>query len=67
MAEVVRRIDDYPRPMKVLTATSETQGARDNDFEWTIEGELVGSKRPVPKMNATPTAADAGAVGRSPA
>jgi hypothetical protein len=27
--------------MKVLTATAETQGARDNDFDWTIDGELV--------------------------
>jgi hypothetical protein len=27
--------------MKILTATSQTQGARDNDFDWTIEGELV--------------------------
>jgi hypothetical protein len=27
--------------MKVFTATSETQGLRDNDFSWTVEGELV--------------------------
>jgi hypothetical protein len=27
--------------MKVLTATSETQGWRDNDFCWTVENELV--------------------------
>lgn len=27
--------------MKVLTATRETQGWRDNDFSWTVEGELV--------------------------
>jgi hypothetical protein len=27
--------------MKVLTATNETQGWRDNDFCWTVEGELV--------------------------
>ncbi len=27
--------------MKVLTATSQTQGWRDNDFCWTVEGELV--------------------------
>ena len=27
--------------MKVLTATSRTQGQRDNDFHWCIEGELV--------------------------
>jgi hypothetical protein len=27
--------------MKVLSATSETQGWRDNDFCWTVEGELV--------------------------
>jgi hypothetical protein len=27
--------------MKVLTATTATQGARDNDFDWAIEGELV--------------------------
>lgn len=27
--------------MKVLTATRETQGWRDNDYCWTIEGELV--------------------------
>ena len=27
--------------MKVLTATRETQGARDNDFDFSIEGELV--------------------------
>jgi hypothetical protein len=28
-------------PMKILTATAAGQGARDNDFDWTIEGELV--------------------------
>lgn len=27
--------------MKVLTATRRTQGWRDNDFSWTVEGELV--------------------------
>ena len=27
--------------MKVVTATSATQGWRDNDFSWTVEGELV--------------------------
>jgi hypothetical protein len=27
--------------MKVLTATNETQGWRDNDFCWAIEGEMV--------------------------
>ncbi|MBE7187093.1 hypothetical protein [Jatrophihabitans endophyticus] len=27
--------------MKILTATSTGQGLRDNDFDWTIEGELV--------------------------
>ncbi|MGH2751219.1 MAG: DUF7715 family protein [Actinomycetota bacterium] len=27
--------------MNVLTATSQTQGWRDNDFCWTVEGELV--------------------------
>jgi hypothetical protein len=27
--------------MKVLTATAAGQGARGNDFDWTIEGELV--------------------------
>jgi hypothetical protein len=27
--------------MKVLTATSQTQGWRENDFCWTVEGELV--------------------------
>ena len=27
--------------MKVLTATSRTQGQRGNDFHWCIEGELV--------------------------
>jgi hypothetical protein len=27
--------------MKVLTATSRTQGQRSNDFHWCIEGELV--------------------------
>ena len=27
--------------MKVLVATNETQGARENDFCWTVEGELV--------------------------
>ena len=37
MSEVSRTVDG----MNVLTATSETQGARDNDFDWTIEGELV--------------------------
>ncbi len=27
--------------MNVLTATNQTQGWRDNDFCWTVEGELV--------------------------
>jgi hypothetical protein len=27
--------------MKVLTATSDTQGWRDDDFCWTVEGELL--------------------------
>ncbi len=27
--------------MKVLTATNQTQGWRDSDFCWTVEGELV--------------------------
>lgn len=27
--------------MKILTATSRTQGQRDSDFHWCIEGELV--------------------------
>ncbi|HEX2314678.1 MAG TPA: hypothetical protein VHJ17_13135 [Thermomonospora sp.] len=27
--------------MKLLTATSVTQGYRDNDFDWCVEGELV--------------------------
>ena len=27
--------------MKVLVATSDTQGARENDFSFCIEGELV--------------------------
>ncbi|MFF3912670.1 hypothetical protein ACFYZB_04165 [Streptomyces sp. NPDC001852] len=27
--------------MKLLTATSRTQGQRDSDFNWCIEGELV--------------------------
>ena len=27
--------------MKLLTATSLGQGLRDNDFDWTVEGELV--------------------------
>ena len=27
--------------MKLLTATNLTQGYRDNDFDWCIEGELV--------------------------
>jgi hypothetical protein len=27
--------------MKLLTATATTQGTRDNDFDWTVEGELV--------------------------
>lgn len=27
--------------MKVLTATSQTQGWRDDDFSWTVAGELV--------------------------
>lgn len=27
--------------MKVLVATTEGQGARDNDFSWTTEGEFV--------------------------
>ena len=27
--------------MKVLVATSETQGQRNNDFDYCVEGELV--------------------------
>jgi hypothetical protein len=27
--------------MKLLTATATGQGIRDNDFDWTVEGELV--------------------------
>jgi len=27
--------------MKLLTATATSQGTRDNDFSWTIDGELV--------------------------
>lgn len=27
--------------MKVLVATARTQGARDNDYNWCVEGELV--------------------------
>lgn len=27
--------------IKVLVATAETQGARDNDYHWCVEGELV--------------------------
>ncbi|MBC3191549.1 hypothetical protein H7X46_10790 [Pseudonocardia sp. C8] len=27
--------------MKILVATARTQGARSNDFDWCIEGELV--------------------------
>ncbi|MCD0446367.1 hypothetical protein LO763_22385 [Glycomyces sp. A-F 0318] len=27
--------------MRVLTATSRTQGQRDNDYHWCVEGELV--------------------------
>jgi hypothetical protein len=27
--------------MRILTATNQTQGRRDNDFCWTLEGELV--------------------------
>ena len=27
--------------MKVLTATGVSQGSRDGDFDWTVEGELV--------------------------
>ena len=27
--------------MKILTATATSQGARDNDFNWAVEGELV--------------------------
>jgi hypothetical protein len=27
--------------MKILTATNRTQGQRDNDFHWCIEGEIV--------------------------
>jgi hypothetical protein len=29
------------RDMKILTATATSQGARDNDFTWAVEGELV--------------------------
>lgn len=28
-------------PMKVVVAKRQTQGVRDNDFSWTIDGELV--------------------------
>lgn len=28
-------------PNHVLVATAKTQGARENDFSWTLEGELV--------------------------
>ena len=27
--------------MKLLTATAQTQGARSNDYDWTVEGELI--------------------------
>src|SRR5579875_3807492 len=27
--------------MKLLTATSQTQGQRDNDYDWCVEGELI--------------------------
>jgi hypothetical protein len=40
--------------MKVLTATSETQGARDNDFDWTIEGELVWIESPCARDERDP-------------
>ena len=42
--------------MKVLTATGQTQGWRDNDFCWAVEGELVlfvrSSAVPVPPMTS---------------
>ena len=33
--------------MKVLTATSATQGWRDNDFFCTVEGEYLAGRSPV--------------------
>ena len=32
--------------MKILTATATGQGARDNDYNWTVEGELVLIQEP---------------------
>ena len=34
------------RTMKILTATGASQGARANDYEWTVEGELVWVEEP---------------------
>ncbi|MQA16503.1 MAG: hypothetical protein GEV09_20895 [Pseudonocardiaceae bacterium] len=40
--------------MKVLVATSLTQGARDNDYNWCIEGELVSVGEVCPRDREDP-------------
>lgn len=40
--------------MKVLVATARTQGDRDNDYNWCIEGELVRIGEVCPRDRADP-------------
>jgi hypothetical protein len=40
--------------MKVLVATSRTQGARQNDYDWCVEGELLWAQEPCRKDRHDP-------------
>lgn len=40
--------------MKLLTATTTSQGTRENDYSWTVEGELVGIDEPCGKDRSDP-------------
>lgn len=40
--------------MKILTATTLRQGDRDNDYSWTVEGELVGIDEPCARDRTDP-------------
>lgn len=40
--------------MKLLTATTQGQGERGNDYSWTVEGELVGISEPCRKDRFDP-------------
>lgn len=54
--------------MYVLEATKETQGERDGDYVWTIDGELAGARTSsTPWMNRfepSSSSGPAGATGR---